>query len=85
MSENEHNIESFNALGRDEQLRIARIIAEKSETIDKDDYRIDLYSYCDFFLEVTFRKELNIIKSIKGIDALEYADKYIELEDFDNY
>ena len=85
MSNYEYNIESFNELGRDEQLRIARKQAEKSETIDEDDYRVELYSYCDFFIEVVFRKELRIIKSIKGIDALEYADKYIELEDFDNY
>ncbi len=85
MGEIEHNMDSFNQLSIDEQLRIARKVAEKTESVESEDYRIDLFSYKDFFIELTFRKELNIIKSIKAIDALEYADKYIELEDMQDY
>ena len=81
----EHDIYSFNELGLDEQLHIARKKADLLETVEDDIYKIDLYSYFDFFIEVVYRKELNIIKGIKGIDADEYADKYIELEDMEEF
>ncbi len=85
MNDFEHDVDSFNALGMDEQLRIARKVAEKTDSIETTEYRIDLFSYCDFFIELTFRKELRIIKSIEGISALDYADKYIELEDMKDF
>lgn len=77
----EHDIVSFNVLGMDEMMEISKSKGTKIETIDEDEYRIDLYSYCDFFIEIIFRKELKIIKSIQGISPSDYADKYIELED----
>ena len=85
MEHYEHDLESFNILNMDEQVNIAKAKASKVESIEDDDVRIDLYSYCDFFIELTFRKELRIIKDIKGIDAMEYAEKYIELEDLNSY
>ena len=85
MNEFEHDLDSFNLLGTDEQMRIVRKVADKTETLENESNKIDLYSYCDFFIELTFRKELNIIKSIKGISALDYADKYIELEDMKDF
>ena len=85
MNEFEHDLDSFNLLGMDEQMRIVRKVADKTETLENENNKIDLYSYCDFFIELTFRKELNIIKSIKGISALDYADKYIELEDMKDF
>ena len=85
MKNYEHDLESFNILNMDEQVNIAKGKASKVESIEDEDVRIDLYSYCDFFIELTFRKELRIIKNIRGIDALEYAEKYIELEDLNSY
>lgn len=85
MKDFEHDIDSFNELGLDEQLHIARKKARKVETVEDELYTIDLYTYFDFFIEVIFRKELNFIKSIKGIDCEEYADKYIELEDMEEF
>ncbi|GLR18534.1 hypothetical protein [Portibacter lacus] len=85
MEHYEHDLESFNTLSMDEQVNIAKAKASKVESIEDEDVRIDLYSYCDFFIELTFRKELRIIKDIKGIDAMEYAEKYIELEDLNSY
>lgn len=85
MEHYEHDLESFNILNMDEQVNIAKAKASKVESIEDEDVRIDLYSYCDFFIELTFRKELRIIKDIRGIDAMEYAEKYIELEDLNSY
>ena len=85
MEHYEHDLESFNILTMDEQVNIAKHKATKVESIEDEDTRIDLFSYCDFFIELVFRKELRIIKDIRGIDAMEYAEKYIELEDLNNY
>jgi len=85
MQHYEHDLQSFNILNMDEQVNIAKGKASKVESIDEEEVRIDLYSYCDFFIELIFRKELRIIKEIRGIDAMEYAEKYIELEDLNNY
>ncbi|WP_235297491.1 hypothetical protein [Portibacter marinus] len=85
MEHYEHDLESFNILDMDEQLNIAKHKASKVESIESEEVRIDLYSYCDFFIELVFRKELRIIKAIRGIDAMEYAEKYIELEDLNSY
>jgi len=85
MEHYEHDLESFNILNMDEQVNIAKAKASKVESIEDEDIRIDLYSYCDFFIELTFRKELRIIKNVRGIDAMEYAEKYIELEDLNSY
>jgi hypothetical protein len=85
MEHYEHDLDSFNILGMDEQVNIAKSKAHKVEVIEDEDIRIDLYSYCDFFIELKFRKELRIIKAIRGIDAMEYAEKYIELEDLNSY
>lgn len=81
----EHDLDSFNILSIDEQVNIAKAKATKVESIEDEDTRIDLYSYCDFFIEIVFRKELRIIKSSRGIDAMEYAEKYIQLEDLNSY
>lgn len=85
MNQFEHDLESYNQLGMDEQMRIIRKVASKTESLEDENNRIDLYSYCDFFIELTFRKELNIIKKIQAISALDYADKYIELEDMKDF
>jgi len=85
MEHYEHNLESFNYLDIDEKVNIAKGKATKVESIEDEEERIDLYSYCDFFIELVFRKELRITKEVRGIDALEYAEKYIELEDLNSY
>ena len=85
MDEHIYDIDRFNAMGRDEQLRVARKFSDKTDSFEDENNRIDLYCHSDFFIEVIYRKELNFIKSIRGIDALEYADLYIELENMDDY
>lgn len=85
MEHYDHDLESFNILNMDEQVNIAKNKGHKVEVVEDDDERIDLYSYCDFFIEIVFRKELRIIKGVRGIDAMECAEKYIELEDLNSY
>lgn len=85
MDNQDHDILSFNNLNVDSKLEIAKNAARKIESIDSEESRIDLYNINDFFIEVVYRKELKIIKSVQGIDASEYAEKYIELEDMKDY
>ena len=81
----DHDIESFNTLGMDEQMNIAKHKATLVEHVEEEYERIELYNYHDFFIEIVFRKELRITKSIRAIDTSEYAEKYIELEDMGDY
>ena len=84
MDDSHYTLESFNVLGMDMQLRLARKKAKKLEFIELENRNIELYALNDFYIELIFRKELKIIKSIKAIDIHEYADKYIQLEDMND-
>ena len=50
------------------------------DTFMSENYKISLYSYNGFIIEVLYRLEIDTIKDLLGMSVMEAAEKYVSLK-----
>ena len=50
------------------------------DTFFSENYKVALYSYNHFIIEVLYRLEIDTVKDLLAISILEAADKYVSLK-----